>query len=83
MLVYFFCMICVYDVDYMLFCFVLIINLIVNVYIYFFLYFQFVGGVFDFEVWFNIKDLFDFILLLELLEYCNVFLKVCQLDFVF
>lgn len=80
---YFFRIIRAHDVDYMSFCFGLIINLIVNVYIYLFSHFQLVGGVFDLEARFNIKDSSDLILLLELLEHCNVSLKVRQLDSTF
>lgn len=71
------------DVDYMSFCFVLLISLIVNVYISLFSHFQLVGGVFDLEARFTIKDSSDLIILLELLEHCNVSLKVRKLNSTF
>lgn len=61
----------------MSFCFVLLlISLTVNVYITVFSHLQLVGGVFDLEARFTIKDSSDLIILLELLGHCNVSLKV-------
>ena len=60
----------------MSFCFVFLINRILNVYINLFSHFQLVGGIFDLEARFTIKDSTDLIILLELLAHCNVSLKV-------
>lgn len=48
----------------------------INVYINLFSHFQLVGGIFDLEARFTIKDSTDLIILLELLGHCNVSLKV-------